>query len=375
MAVGAVPASGFFADAASLASGFEGAALGDAEIPNIFYILTSSGDETSLLHTTALSSLLPAYRQAAAEGDRDRMQQLGSLIALNIHEHASAFDRLLATSPPSGGKRFGSLAEALAALKPHGTEASTTTTPAEKAAEISATMPLMGAEEYLRGLKADEGSEPVNFSVLHHSLLDDLAEIAGLMFLAGGVFEFLLLKGLIKISPPSTTDIAGLLAISTISFGFSGYRFLTLRKPRQYARFNPPALYDRKTGEVTAPTLARFAEQGAVPLYPVDKREDLYNLPVGSHVLLKDVPIRNVTIDKDDFHISCWLDFSGKNDGVGRFAYYHPKSMEEAVAIAEALKQENVTFVGTIIEDKRFRREVGIIRDIEIVSIDPRLPH
>ena len=224
---------------------------------------------------------------------------------------------------------------------------------AREATEVPATVAMVSAAQYLEGLRAGT-REPSGQK--ESNPLDPIAIIVGGTLLFG--------------SPFAKTFGYALLALVVSFLGYGGYK---LHRLHRYGKLNPPALYDLKTGEVMAPTLARF-KQGAVPLYPVDKREDIYNLPVGSHVLLKGVPIRNVRIDKDDFHISCWLDFSGKNDRDGLFAYYYPKSMEEAVAIAEALKQENVTFVGTITENIVGHVRVAI-RGIKIVQINPLISH
>jgi len=379
MTVSAVPASDFFAEFSSLASGFEGAALGDAEIAGVFGILGDSepSDKVFLSAHTALDTLLLAYRQAVANADRSEMQRLGSLIALNIRENAALFNRLLAASSPRArdlgvtGKRFGSAEDALAALKPHATgEATATDVVVEEAAKTPATVAMVSAAQYLEGLRADEDGKPVNFSVLHHSVLEDLAGLAGLTFLTGGVLEFLLLKGLIKMSPPSITEVYELLGISALSFGYAGYKFLTLRTPRQYVRHHPPALYDRKTGEVMSPTLAKF-RQGAVPLYPVDEEYDVAILPVGSHVLLKDVravpyKLEDMGVPSDSLFV---IHFPGEFRGSDALFGFSEQQTAALIGPSEG----RVTFVGVVTQARdKYKNKIPLVKVVRILPEPPK---
>ena len=354
MTVGGVPASGFFADFSSLATGFQSAALGDAEVAGILYLLEGAepSDRVFLSTHTALESLFPAYRQAVAKADRSEMQRLGSLIARNIRAHHATFDRLL------GERRFASSAkDVVAALKPHAA--------AEEAAKTPATVAMMSAAEYLEGLKALEG-EYVDSSMLGPpSVFEDWAGIAGLTFLVGGAFEFFRLRGLLEIGPPSITGVYKLLGTSALLFGYAVYKFLILRKPHQYARLRPLALYDRKTGEVLAPTLARF-KQGAVPLYPVDKKDDAYThngskLPLGSYVLLRGVRMELLNPTNDNYpNFSFMINFSEKGEAL--FVIYKPKTDEEAKAVKAALRRGPVTFIGRVIPAELKFRDIQVVR-------------
>ncbi|MBI5299566.1 MAG: hypothetical protein HY877_04645 [Deltaproteobacteria bacterium] len=368
--------SQYFIDAVSLASGFENVAVDNVGVADVLGVLenSESSDRTFLFTNTALETLLPAYKQAAADGNRDRMQRLGSLIALNIREHASTFNRLLAASSPRAngtgvtGKRFGSAEDAVAALGPHAAGEATPVRPAERAAEIPATMAMVSAAEYLRGL---EGEEIPPWITTVPSLPEMLAVFAGLPFTAVGVFGFFLANGLVKMSLQSIAETYTLLTLGIIFLGYGGYKSLTLHNLRQYVRRPPPALYDRKTGEVMAPTLARF-KQGAVPLYPVDKEYDVEILPVGSHVLLKDVRVSVLNATNADYpnFVFFQIKFPATEAEFALFGIYQAKTGEEAEAAKRTFQQGPVTFVGTLHKDKSGSPEIKVVRILEESNSD-----